>query len=316
MRNSGVGYRLRFLQKSHVQMKRPDDILYGCVFCIRQGRTMDPSDATVFFDIKSLFNHLARHPRPLPAVPGIVVIDQTEVPEQFHNDYDLHFTKPPMPHPALDHEQETAVLPVGVAKEPARKLYGQRLLADRTPALSLVIGSKVTGLTWPAKYNGEWCMGWYDGVYASVPMETLRLEPPPPRDIRMDGTSHVRAKAKWKFSHKDKDKTEWLKFDKDEIITNISCKLQNISQNGDESILILWLGVYPEHWCWSGTNAKGKWGIFPQAFLDTNTVQELSAIGSQRASSLSSEKNKSSSILPRFSVRKTQGPPSIASSRS
>ncbi|KAJ3497044.1 hypothetical protein NLG97_g2199 [Lecanicillium saksenae] len=297
LRHCGVGYRLRFLQKSHVQTKRADDILYGCVFCIRLGRTIDPSDATVFFDVKSLFSHLARHPRPLPDVPGIVVIDQEEVPEQYHNDYDLHFTKPPVPHPVLEHEQETAVLPVGVAKEPARKLYGQRLLADRTPALALVIGSKVTGLTWPAKYNGEWCMGWYDGVHASVPLETLRLEPPPPRDIRMDGTSHVRAKAKWKFSHKDKEKTEWLKFDKDEIITNIS-----------------W--VYPEHWCWSGTNSKGKWGIFPQAFLDTNTVQELSAIGSQRASSLSSERNKSSSILPRFSVRKTQGPPSIASSRS
>ncbi|OAA80907.1 RING finger domain-containing protein [Akanthomyces lecanii RCEF 1005] len=297
LRQSNVGYRLRFLQKSHIQTKRPDDILYGCLFCIRLGRTMDPSDATVFFNVKSLFNHLARHPRPLPDIPGVVIIDGPDVPEQYRNDYDLHFTKPPVPHPALEHEQETAMMPTGVAKEPARRMYGQRLLADRTPALELVVGSKVTGLSWPSKYNGEWCMGWYDGVNASVPLEALRLDPPPSRDIKMDGTSHVRAKSRWKFSHKDKDKTEWLKFDKDEIITNIS-----------------W--VYPEHWCWSGTNSKGKWGIFPQAFLDTNTVQELSAVNSQRASSLSSEKNKSASILPRFSVRKTQGPPSIASSRS
>ncbi|KAM3464060.1 hypothetical protein MY5147_005304 [Beauveria neobassiana] len=296
-RHGGVGYRLRFLQKSHVHTKRPDDTLYGCVFCVRQGRTLDPSDATVFFSVKSLFNHLARHPRPLPEVPGVVVVDQPNVPEQYRNDYDLHFMKPPVPHPALEHEQETAAMPVGVAREPARKMYGQRLLADRTPALELVVGSKVTGLSWPAKYNGEWCMGWYDGVHASVPLETLRLEPPPSRDIRMDGTSHVRAKARWKFAHKDKDKTEWLRFDKNEVITNIS-----------------W--PYPEHWCWSGTNAKGKWGIFPQAFLDTNTVQELSPAAAQRVSSLSSEKNKSSSILPRFSVRKAQGPPSIASSRS
>ncbi|OAR01095.1 hypothetical protein LLEC1_05449 [Akanthomyces lecanii] len=297
LRQSNVGYRLRFLQKCHVQTKRPDDILYGCIFCIRLGRTMDPSDATVFFNVKSLFDHLARHPRPLPDIPGIVVIDGPDIPAKYRNDYDLHFTKPPVPHPALEHEQETAMMPTGVAKEPARRMYGQRLLADRTPALELVVGSKVTGISWPSKYNGEWCMGWYDGVNASVPLEALRLDPPPSRDIRMDGTSHVRAKSRWKFAHKDKDKTEWLKFDKDEIITNIS-----------------W--VYPEHWCWSGTNAKGKWGIFPQAFLDTNTVQELSAVNSQRASSLHSEKNKSSSILPRFSVRKTQGPPSIASSRS
>ncbi|ATY60405.1 RING finger domain-containing [Cordyceps militaris] len=297
LRQSNVGYRLRFLQKSHVHTKRADDMIYGCVFCIRLGRTMDPSDATVFFNVKSLFSHLARHARPLPHVPGVVVIDQTDVPEQYHNDYDLHFTAPPVPHPALEHEQETSTMPTGVAREPARRMYGQRLLADRTPALELVTGSKVTGLSWPPKYNGEWCMGWYDGVHASVPLDTLRLEPPPPRDIRMDGTSHFRAKARWKFAYKDKDKTDWLKFEKGEVITNIS-----------------W--VYPEHWCWSGTNAKGKWGLFPQVFLDSNTVQELSAVGSQRASSLSSERNKSTSILPRFSVRKAQGPPSIASSRS
>lgn len=224
LRHSSVGYRLRFLQKSHVQAKRSDDILYGCVFCIRLDRTLDPSDATVFFNLKSLFIHLARHPRPLPDVPGMVVIDQPEVPAQYHNDYDLHFTRSPLPHPAVEHEQETSMMPTGVARKPARKMYGQRLLPDRTPALELMVGSKMTGLTWPSKYNGEWCMGWYDGVHASVPLEALRLEPPSSRDIRMDGTSHVTARARWKFSHKDKDKTEWLKFAKDEIITSISCK--------------------------------------------------------------------------------------------
>lgn len=178
----------------------------------------------MFFNLKSLFDHLGRHPRPLPEVPGIVVADSPEVPNQYRNDYDLHFVKPPVPHPVLEHEQETSLLPSGIAREPARKMYGQRLLGDRTPALELVVGSKVTGLTFPAKYGGEWCMGWYDGVHASVPLDTLKLEPPAQRDIRMDGTSLVRAKAKWKFVHKDKSGTDWLKFDKDEVITNISCK--------------------------------------------------------------------------------------------
>lgn len=168
--------------------------------------------------------HIARHPRPLPDVPGFVVVDQAEMPAQYHNDYDLHLPKEPVPHPALEHEQETSMMAVGVAKEPARKMYGQRLLGDRTPALELVVGSRVTGLEFPAKYNGEWCLGWHDGIHASVPLETLKLEPPASRDIKMDGTSLVRAKSRWKFSYKDKDKTEWLKFDKDEIITNITCK--------------------------------------------------------------------------------------------
>lgn len=79
---------------------------------------------------------------------------------------------------------------------------------------------------------------------------------------------------------------------------------------------IFFAGSYAEYWCWSGTNAKGENGIFPQAFIDSNTVQELSEVGASRASNLSNERNKSSSILPRFSIRKTQGPPSITGSMS
>lgn len=77
------------------------------------------------------------------------------------------------------------------------------------------------------------------------------------------------------------------------------------------------IGAYPEHWCWSGTNAKGKWGIFPQVFLEPNTVQELTAPASDKASILSSEKNKSSGLLGRFASRKQSGrPPSVAGSSS
>lgn len=290
----GIGYRLRFLQKCHVGTKRVDDILYGCPFCVHMNRTIDASDATVFFNSKALFSHLARHPRPLPEVPGFVVVDQAEVPPELRNDYDLHFKHPTVEHPVLEHEEEISALPSGFSREPTRRMYGQRLLGDRTPALEMVTGGHVTGITWPAKYNGEWAFGWYDAAYASVPTDALKLVAPPERDIKLGGTSNVRAKARWKFSHKDKDK-DWLKFDKNEVITNIG-----------------W--PYPEHWCWSGTNAKGKWGIFPQAFIDTNTVQELTAAGSDRANKVLDERNKSSHIIPRFSIRKAQGPPSIASS--
>ena len=44
---------------------------------------------------------------------------------------------------------------------------------------------------------------------------------------------------------------------------------------------------HPEHWCWSGYNAKGRWGIFPQAFMEPNTLME--APGSDRASIISHE---------------------------
>ncbi|KAM5348209.1 hypothetical protein ACJ41O_008033 [Fusarium nematophilum] len=286
---NGIGYRLRFLQKSHLPTRRSDDVMYGCVFCIHQGRTLHPSDATVFVSQKSLFAHLARHPRPLPDIAGFTIIDEAEVPSQYRNDYDLHFKAPTETHPVVEKGDEIATMPTGTSKEAARRMYGQRLLYDRTPALEMVQGARIGGLSWPPKYLGEWCFGWHDGVYASLPMEILRLDPPPPTDIKMDGTSAVQATARWKFNPKDKTKGDWLKFDKDEVITNISWS-------------------YQEFWCWSGTNAKGKWGIFPQAFIDIATLREFSGSGSDRASILSNEKNKSMSVLSRFSTRKSARP--------
>ncbi|POR31906.1 Uncharacterized protein TPAR_07881 [Tolypocladium paradoxum] len=297
---NNIGYRLRFLQKSHLPAKRVDDVLYGCIFCVHQGHTLDESDATVFFTTKALFSHLARHPRPLPEVPGISVVDQDEVPDHLRNDYDLHFTHPPTAHPAQENGTEVAGHPTGVAREQARRIYGQRLLYDRTAALELAQGARITGIKWPPKYNGEWIFAWHDGVFASVPMDVIKLDLPPRAEIRLGGTSNIRAKSKWKFAPKDKEKGDWLKFDKNETITNIS-----------------W--AHPEHWCWSGTNAKGKWGIFPQAFIDPLTVQEATADSfSDRATGLFSEKSRaSSSMLSKFSVRRPSGrPPSISESTS
>ncbi|EHK22229.1 uncharacterized protein TRIVIDRAFT_149603 [Trichoderma virens Gv29-8] len=295
---NGVGYRLRFLQKSHLHAKRVDDIMYACVFCIHTSRTLDQSDATVFTSTAALFTHLARHPRPLPDVPGIAVVDQEEVPPHLANDYDLLFVNPPEPHPVQDKAAEIAHLPTAHAKTDARRLFGQRLLPDRTPALELITGAKITGLTWPARYAGEWAFGWHDGVHASVPMEVIKLDRPPFNLIKRNNTSRIRAKAKWRFAPKEKNE-DWLKFEKDEIITNITWS-------------------YPEYWCWAGTNSKGKWGVFPQAFLDSNSLQEItSTIGSDRASILSNEKNKSSTMLPKFSTRSKNGrPPSVAGSTS
>ncbi|KAF5607840.1 hypothetical protein FPANT_683 [Fusarium pseudoanthophilum] len=282
---NGIGYRLRFLQKSHLPTRRSDDVLYGCVFCITQGKTLHASDATVFISQKALFAHLARHPRPLPAVPGFTVIDQTEIPAEYKNDYDLHFKSPVEAHPAIEKADEISYLPTATSKEAARRMYGQRLLYDRTPALELVVNARVCGLTWPAKYLGEWAMGWYDGQWASVPTEIIKLDPPPSSQIKIDGTSPVQVTARWKFNQKDKAKGDWLKFDKDEVITNVS-----------------W--AYQEFWCWSGTNSKGKTGIFPQAFIDIATLRGFGNSGSDRASIVSNERNKSLSVLSRFSSRK------------
>ena len=198
--------------------------MYGCVFCIHEGRALDESDATVFFNTKTLFKHLARHPRPLPAVPGITVIETPTLPPAVTNNYDLHFRSPPEPHPALEKAAEIAALPTGTAKEAQRRLYGQKLLPDRTPAHEVAQGARITGLTWPSKYNGEWVFCWHEGAHASLPSDIIKLDPPPMGEIKMGGTSNIQAKTRWKFGYKDKERGEWLKFDKGETITNISCK--------------------------------------------------------------------------------------------
>ncbi|ESU16377.1 hypothetical protein FGSG_09752 [Fusarium graminearum PH-1] len=283
---NGIGYRLRFLQKSHLPTRRSDDVMYGCVFCVNQGKTIHASDATVFTSQKALFAHLARHPRPLPAVQGFTLIEGSEIPANYKNDYDLHFKSPAESHPHFEQASNTSHLPTATTKEAARRMYGQRLLYDRTPAHELVLNARIVGLSWPPKYLGEWAMGFHDGIQASVPTEILRLDPPPSEQVKIDGTSPVQATAKWKFNHKDKVKGDWLKFEKDEIITNIS-----------------W--PYQEFWCWSGTNAKGKTGIFPQAFIDVATLRDFGKAGSDRASIVSNERNKSLSVLSRFTSRKT-----------
>lgn len=209
--------------------KRVDDVQYACVFCVQQGQTIDRSDATIFFNQKALFDHLARHPRPLPDVPGLTVIDGLDMDVKHRNDYDLHFRIATQRHPCIDRAAELSQMPSGVAKDNARRIFGQRLLYDRSPALELAQGARVTGLTWPIQYQGEWCFGWHDGTWASVPTDLVRLDSPPPSMVRYDRTSLIRGKARWKFSFKEKDKeakekSEWLKFDKGEIISNIACK--------------------------------------------------------------------------------------------
>ncbi|KAM0277696.1 hypothetical protein ACHAQH_005639 [Verticillium albo-atrum] len=230
--SQGIGYRVRFLQKSHIATKRADETLYGCVFCIEAQATTEPSDATVFFTQRALFEHLARHPRPLPHVKGVAVVDGGEVPFNLRNNYDLHFKVTPARSPLAGSVEEVAAMATGRARTTVKKMYGMRMLGDRTPAFELAEGARIVGIEFPAKYGGEWAMGWHDGEYKSVPIDVLRLEVPGRGQVRMGAASGVEATAKWRFAPKGKD-IDWLRFEKGEAITNITWSSE-------------------EHWCWSG----------------------------------------------------------------
>ncbi|RWA14703.1 hypothetical protein EKO27_g480 [Xylaria grammica] len=247
-----VGFRLRILQKSHLPIRVIDEQLYGCIFCIQAGHTLEESDATVFFNQKQLFAHMARHTRPLPKIAGITVIEEAELPPHLKDNFDLHFPHPPIESVMVGIAREVARLPAAVAIDTRKMSHGSmRLPPDRQLALHFGTGARIVGIEFPAKYEGKWAIGWHDGVRATFETDAVQLEAPPKAEVRMQGTSSVQAVARWKFNQKGDDR--WLKFDKGDVIKNIS-----------------W--VYADHWCWSGTTSKGC-GVFPQSHLDPNSIR-------------------------------------------
>lgn len=60
--------------------------------------------------------------------------------------------------------------------------------------------------------------------------------------------SSISAIAKWDHKPPKDSNGAWLRFSKKERISKIGYP-------------------YPEAWCWTGQNAKGKWGIFPASFV-------------------------------------------------
>ncbi|KAI0817320.1 hypothetical protein GGR55DRAFT_684997 [Xylaria sp. FL0064] len=247
-----IGFRLRILQKCHLPIRVIDEQMYGCIFCIQAGHTLEESDATVFFNQRQLFAHMARHPRPLPKVAGITVIEEPELPPQLKDNFDLHFPHSPTESVMVGIAREVARLPAAIATDTKKISHGaMRLPPDRQAALHFCVGARIVGIEFPAKYEGKWALGWHDGVRAAFEADAVQLEAPPKAEVKMQATSSVQAVARWKWHQKGDDR--WLKFDKGDVIKNIS-----------------W--VYAEHWCWSGTTSKGS-GVFPQSHLDPNSIK-------------------------------------------
>ncbi|KAI0852597.1 hypothetical protein F5Y00DRAFT_251173 [Daldinia vernicosa] len=253
--SNSIGFRLRILQKSHLQIRHVEEQLYGCLFCIQEGKTVEESDATVFFNQSQLFAHLARHPRPLPVIPGLTVVEAPEIPPAFRDNFDLHLPHPPMLSVMVGLSRELSRLPSAIATETRKIQNGvMRSPPGRDPVLHFAIGARIIGIEFPVKYEGKWGIGWHDGVRAAFEADSVQIDAPPKTEIKMQGTSNVQAVARWKWNQKNGD-DRWLKFDKGDVIKNIG-----------------W--AYTDHWCWSGTTSKG-WGIFPQSHLDPSSIRTV-----------------------------------------
>lgn len=329
---AGIRFRIRFLYKSHLATHRMSEAYYGCLFCAHARAVPHEGDATVFANKDALFRHLARHPRPLPAVPGLTVLygdklygEGTDWDSDLHfnlnpdparaaaaddhapcrrrQDYDLHFLDPP---PAPGPPPPTG-LPAATATRAHRSRPGSETTTRgqaRPPGpnkpgggpggpgsvalLAFFAGARIVGVEFPPCWGGKWATGWHDGAWGAFPAKCVELEPPrgletPPRlhpaaqqqqQQRRGGGggSHhhywgilaggrtgwagsgagagdgVSVVARWKFEPPRTAEKGWLVFDKGETIRDVG-----------------W--VDRGHWCWSGTNAKGRLGFFPRDFV-------------------------------------------------
>ncbi|KAI1264215.1 hypothetical protein F5Y18DRAFT_428303 [Xylariaceae sp. FL1019] len=277
--SNSVGFRLRILQKCHLPIRNVEEQMYACMFCVQQGHTNEESDATVFFNQKQLFAHIARHPRPLPKVSGVTVIEGGSVPVSLRDNFDIWLAHPPTESVMIGIWREIARLPSAIATDTRKMQNGVlRLPPDRQAVMHFAIGARIVGIEFPAKYEGKWAIGWHDGVRAAFETDSVQLDAPPKSQVRMQGTSNVQAVARWRWNQKGDDR--WLKFDKGDIIKNIS-----------------W--TYTDHWCYSGATAKGP-GIFPQSHIDPTSLRLMQP---GDAASVASGEKKNINNLLKFSIR-------------
>ncbi len=256
----GVRFRVRLLYKSHISNavinQRQAESSYGCLFCVQTSSTVREGDATVFTSADALLLHLARHPQPLPEMPGVTVLYGSGIANDapLAYDFDLHFPGPPLQSPVPPTVSRSAV---ATAVREHEQRYGSKKLPRpsgyRGDMLEFLAGARIVGLTFPVDLDGKWCTGWHDGRSGLFSARAVEIEPPRQNEIPMEenSSSGMKVTTRWRWKPTktdggdDKAQSVWLDFEKGEIVSNVRC-------------------LYADHWCWSGYNSKGRYGVFPQ----------------------------------------------------
>lgn len=284
-RPGGVLFRIRFLYKSHLASQRPSEAFYGCLFCTQTGSVVHEGDATVFKSSDDLFRHLARHSQPLPEVAGVTVLHGKEIltTDPRVSDFDLWLTDDPSPPPPdMPGADVLARLPVATAGRSHVQRYAEKKLPrpdgkSGDSLLQFFVGARIIGVEFPRSLGGKWCAGWHDGEWGYFPAKAVELEKPkqgrldaPPLQFQGTGTSGsaVSVVARWKWdpaaSIRDAADKGWMGFDRGERITNVGWPVlvEGLGGGGREA------------WCWSGTNSKGRFGVFPRSHVDEGTLRD------------------------------------------
>ncbi|KAK3991126.1 hypothetical protein QBC44DRAFT_214946, partial [Cladorrhinum sp. PSN332] len=250
-------YRLRLLYKSHLPLQSPsDEPLYACLWCVHSSQTTRESDATVFFSASTLLRHIARHPQPLsPSIPGLAVSYGPGPPPPAP--VDIHLPSSPVPVP----------IPENVDRLPTARAIKDHLNPRQKPPkypeegemLHFAEGAVIVGVIFPEKWEGKWCLGRHDGCFGAFPAKLVEVRAPQEGEVPRGGESGMSVVARWKWeapsgtSVGGKD-SGWVSFGKGEIIRDVQC-------------------LYADYWCWSGTNSKGKTGVFPSSHVDLSTLR-------------------------------------------
>lgn len=249
-------------------------------------------DPTVFRSADGLFRHLARHPQPLPEVPGLTVLYGKEIltTDPRVHDFDLWLTEGPAPPPDSSPNTENllARLPVATAVKSHVQRYAEKKLPrpegfkkTNAPLLQFFVGARIIGVEFPRSLAGKWCTGWHDEEWGYFPAKSIELEKPqpgrvdaPPVPLRgMESAVRVSVVARWRWEGSTAGSSgaihsgmDWLGFEKGERINGVG-----------------WPVLVPdglpgasgkEAWCWSGLNSKGRFGVFPRSHVDEGTLKE------------------------------------------
>ncbi len=259
---SGANYRLRLLYKSHLKRATfsAPNARYACLWCVSASSTPREGDATVFPSADALLRHLASHPQPLPSIPGLSVLHgRGAASGRDTREFDLHLPNPATPVPVPDN---VARLPRAVALRD-HQLHaagmsggggGKKL--ERPPRyegemLEFLAGGIVTGVMFPEKWEGKWCLGRHDGVFGAFAVRFVRVCLPAEGEMPMPGKmvtggegEGVRVKGmtvvtrwKWEPSSSEDGKKEgrkgvkddrggvrWLSFGKGEVLSDVQCE--------------------------------------------------------------------------------------------
>ncbi|KAK4163285.1 hypothetical protein QBC43DRAFT_301264 [Cladorrhinum sp. PSN259] len=250
-------YRLRLLYKSHLPVQSPSDSpLYACLWCIHSSTTTRENDATVFFSPATLLRHLARHPQPLsPAISGLTIsYGPGPPPPAYTSPFDLHLPSSTVPVP----------IPENVDRLPTARAIKDHLNPRHRPPkypeegdmLQFAEGAVIVGVIFPEKWEGKWCLGRHDGCFGAFPAKLVELRAPQEGEVPRGGESGMSVVGRWKWEAPGmgSKNSEWVSFGKGEVIRDVQC-------------------LYADYWCWSGTNSKGKTGVFPSSHVDLTTLR-------------------------------------------